>query len=300
MPKVPAKAQPAEERQSAAPSNDLDAMTNISAMTDMEYASLDGGTAPQRMIEIEKPSGEAAQWFECENDATWFTNSVGERISVERYCAIANVEGGRAAECSFDGRYQRCGADMTLRLAEFYVHGECRVGDSGNGEVVDGSDERIIYRAWKIRDDLYLLFEENNVGTMRMRDYIMVMFDGSAFCRLVQFESQPSDEQMKNVLLARTNAAALNNVAVMIDRDEADRRAADERYIVQLLEMAALGGEPVACRNLAYYYKRKGNAARSATWSKLAGTVARRRGRNVVGKLPLRPLNEWPPMFRAD
>ncbi len=298
VPKVPA--QPAEERQAAAPSNDLDAITNISAMTDMEYASLDGGKAPQRMVEIEKPSGEAAKWFECENDPTWFTNSVGERISVERYCAIANVEGGRAAECSFDGRYQRCGADMTLRLAEFYVHGECRVGDSGNGEVVDGSDERIIYHAWKIRDDLYLLFEENNVGTMRMRDYIMVMFDGSAFCRLVQFESQPSDEQMNNVLLARTNAAALNNVAVMIDRDEADRRAADERYVVQLLEMAALGGEPVACRNLAYYYKRKENAARSATWSKLAATVARRRGRNAVGKLPLRPLNEWPVMSNAD
>lgn len=296
---VPAKAQPAEERQSAAPAYDLDAITNISAMTDMEYASLDGGPAPLRMHEPREPSGEAAKWFECADDPTWFTNSVGERISVERYCAIANVEGGQAAERSFDGRYQRCGADMTLRLAEFYVGGECKVGDSGNGEVVDGSDERIVYHAWKIRDDLFLLFEENNAGTMRMREYIIVMFDDSVFARLVQFEGSPSDEQMKNVLLARTNAAALNNIAAMIDRDEADRRSTVESYVVQLLEMAALGGEPVACRNLAYYYKRKGNAARSTTWSKLAGTVARRKGRNAVGKLPLRPLIEWPLMFDA-
>ena len=299
VPDVRVEAQPAEEQQSATPSYDLDAMTNISAMTDMEYASLDGGTAPRRMIEIRKPSGEAAQWFECENDPTWFTNSVGERITVERYCAIANVEDDRAAQRSFDGHYQRCGPDMTLRLAEFYVGGECKVGNSGNGDVVYGSDERVVYRAWKVRDDLYLLFEENNAGTMRMRDYIMVMFDGVVLCRLVQFESSPSNEQMKNVLLARTNAAALNNVAVMINRDEADRRAADESYIVQLLEMAAFGGEPVACRNLAYYYKRKGNAARSGTWSKLAGTAARRKGQNTARKLPLRPLVEWPIMFDA-
>jgi len=299
VPEVPTSAQPAEERQSAPLLYDLDVVTNISAMTDMEYASLDGGTAPRRMKEIGKPSGEAAQWFECENDSTWFTNSVGERISVERYCAIVNVEDSQAAERSFDSHYQRCGADMTLRLAEFYVGGECRAGDSGNAEVVNGSDDRIVYRAWKIRDDLYLLFEENNAGTMRMRDYVMVMFDGSVLCRLVQFESSPSDEQMKNVSLARTNATALNNVAVMIDRDEADRHVADERYIVQLLEMAALGGEPVACRNLAYYYKRKGNTARSGRWARLAGTVARRKGQNAVGKLPLRPLIEWPLMLDA-
>ncbi len=279
--------------------SDAIAITNISAMTDMEYVSLDGGKAPRRMLEPREPSGEAAKWFECADDPTWFTNSVGERISVERYCAIVNVEAGQAAECSFDGRYQRCGADMTLRLAEYYVGEECRVGDSGNGEVVDGSDNRVVYHAWKVRDDLYLLFVEDNSGTMKMRDYIMVMFDGVVFARLVQFDYSPSEEQMKNVLRARTNAAALNNVAVMIDRDEAERRMADENYIVKLLEMAALGGEPVACRNLAYYYKRKENTARSATWSKLAGTVARRRGRNAVGKLPLRPLIEWPLMFDA-
>ena len=99
VPGVPAKAQPAEERQSAAPAYDLDAVTNISAMTDMEYASLDGGPAPLRMLEPCEPSGEAAKWFECADDPTWFTNSVGERISVERYCAIANVEDGQEAEC---------------------------------------------------------------------------------------------------------------------------------------------------------------------------------------------------------
>ena len=177
VPGVPAKAQPAEERQSAAPAYDLDAVTNISAMTDMEYASLDGGPAPLRMYEPREPSGEAAKWFECADDPTWFTNSVGERISVERYCAIANVEDGQEAECSFDGRYQRCGVDMTLRLAEFYVGKKCKVSDSGNGDVMDGSDERIVYRAWKVRDDLYLLFEVNNAGTMRMLDYIIVKVD---------------------------------------------------------------------------------------------------------------------------
>ena len=286
--------QPGEKRQSAMLMYDLDSITNISTMTDMEYASLDGGVAPQQMSAIGKRSGEAAKWFECANDPTWFTNAVGERISVERYCAILNVEGGQDAELSFDGQYQRCGADMTLRLAEFYVGGECRVGESGNGDIMDGSDERIVYRAWKVSDEVYLLFEENNAGKMKMRDYIMVMFDGTMLCRLVQFESKPSDEQMKNVLLARTNAAALNNVAVMIDRDEAERRVADDNYVVQLLRMAALGGEPMACRNLAYYYKRKGDVGKSGIWSGLIGVVAQRRGENDAGRLSLRPLIEWP------
>jgi len=274
--------------------HDLDSITNISTMTGMEYAPLDGGVAPQQMSAIGKPSGEAAKWFECADDPTWFTNAVGERISVERYCAILNVEGGQDAELSFDGQYQRCGADMTLRLAEFCVGGECKAGESDNGEVADGSDERIVYRAWKVGDEMYLLLEENNAGTMKMRDYIMVMFDGMELCRLVQFESKPSDEQMKNVLLARTNAAALNNVAAMIDRDEAERRVADENYIVQLLRMSALGGEPVACRNLAYYYKRKGDVGKSGIWSRLSGFVAQRRRQGAVGKLPLQPLIEWP------
>ena len=289
--------QPPEKRQSAVPTYDLDSITNISTMTDMEYASLDGEVAPQRMDEIGKPSDEAAKWFECADDPTWFTNAVGERISVERYCAILNVEGGQEAELSFDGRYQRCGADMTLRLAEYYVGGECKVDESGNGDVVDGTDERNVYRAWKVSDELYLLFEENNAGRMRTRDYIMVMFDGTVFCRLVQFESKPSDAHMKNVLRARKDAAALNNVAVMIDRDEAERRVADENYIVQLLKMSALGGEPTACRNLAYYYKRQGNMASSGAWSRLIGIVAQRRGASAAGRLSPRPLIEWPLMI---
>ena len=44
---------------------DAIAITNISAMTEMEYASLDGGPAPLRMYEPREPSGEAAKWFEC-------------------------------------------------------------------------------------------------------------------------------------------------------------------------------------------------------------------------------------------
>lgn len=281
------------------PAYDLDAITNISAMTDMEYASLDGGPAPLRMQEHHEPYGAAGKWFECADDPTWFTNAVGERISVERYCAILNVEDGESAERLFDGQYLRCDTNRTLRLAEFYAGEACKASDSEEGAVVDESDERVVYRAWKVCDELYLLFVEDNSGTMRMRDYVMVMFDGAVFCRLVQFDCPPSEAQMKNVLRARTDAAALNNIAAMIDRDEADRRSTEDTYVVQLLEMSALGGEPVACRNLAYYYKRKGNVARSGAWSKLAGTVARRRGRNAVGKLPPRPLVEWPLMLDA-
>ena len=273
-----------------------DVLTNISAMTGMEYASLDGGPAPLRMREPREPSGEAAKWFESA-DPTWFTNSVGDRISVERYCALLNVEGGEAAESVFDGKYQRCDAHTTLSLAKFYAGKECKALNSKNGDVVDGSDERIVYRAWKVRDELYLLFEENNAGTMKMRDYVMVMFDGAAFARLVAFDGPPSEEQMKNVSLARTNAAALNNVAAMIDRDEADRRSATESYIVQVLERSALGGEPMACRNLAYYYKRKGNATKSSNWARLAGVVARRREKGTKVDMPPRPLAKWPPMI---
>ena len=264
------------------------------AMTDMAYASLDGMPAPRRMRVPGEPSGEAAEWFECADDPTWFTNSVGERISVERYCAIVNVEDGQAAERSFDSLYRRCDEAMTRRLAEFYSGEACAAHDAGNGEVVACSDAWQVYRSWQICDGLYLLFVEDNSGRMQTRSYVAVMSDSVVLRCLVEFDCQPSDEQLKNAALARTNAAALNNIAVMIDRDEANRRAADAAYIVKLLEMAAAGGEPQAGRNLAFRDRRDGNAVRSGARAGLTGTVARRKGRKPGAGVPSRPLVEWP------
>ncbi len=66
------------------------------------------------------------------------------------------------------------------------------------------------------------------------------------------------------------------------------------KYIVKLLEMAALGGEPAACRNLAYYYGNKDKTKRSDVWAKLAGTLARRLSQRAKLRLERRPLSEWP------
>lgn len=48
-----------------------------------------------------------AEWHEA-GDGTWFTNSVGEKISVERYCAVVNCAEEREVKPLLDKYYSRC------------------------------------------------------------------------------------------------------------------------------------------------------------------------------------------------
>ena len=132
---------------------------------------------------------------------------------------------------------------------------------------------------------------------MKMRSYVYCLDNGKMARRLVVFDYEPNERQLESVFAARTNPSALNNVAAMIYNEEASRGVAADEYIVKLLEMAALGGEPAACRNLAYYYGKKKEARRSGVWAKLAGIVARRRSQRAKLGLDRRPLSEWPPIL---
>ena len=271
---------------------DINAVANISGMTGMEYVALGGGAAPKELVETKPENGEAAKWFECADDPAWFTNSFGAKISVERYCAIVNVEGGQVAAENFNEKYKRCNMEKTISLAERTFGAKCRGGDDGKA-VLDSGDE-IAYQAWKLGDELYLLLVEDDTGRMKMRSYVYCLDDGKTSRRLVVFDYEPGARQVESVVAARTNPSALNNVAAMIYNEEASRGVVADEYIVKLLEMAALGGEPAACRNLAYYYGKKKKTERSDVWAKLAGTLARRRSQRAKLRLERRPLSEWP------
>ena len=268
-----------------------DSVTNLSDMTGMEYVALDGGVPAKELRKANFDTGEAAKWFECADDPTWFTNAVGDKISVEQYSARVNVERGQAAATNFNTKYRRCDVKTTVSLAE-RDSGERCVGAEGKA-IVD-SYAQVAYQAWKLDDELYLLLDEDDSGRMRMRSYIFCLDDGMTSRRLVVFGYEPSERQVESVIVARINPSALNNVAAMIYNEEASRGVVADEYIVKLLEMAALGGESAACRNLAYYYAAKKKMARSAAWFELAGTVARRRNQHAKLRLERRPVCEWP------
>lgn len=271
----------------------INAVTNISDMTGMEYVALGGGAAPKELVEPKPENGEAAKWFECADDPQWFTNSVGDKISVVQYAAMLNVEGGDAAAVNFNAKYRRCDAATTVLLVGRAFGERCCRDDEGK-VIAEGFSGQVAYQAWKLGDELYLLLVEDDTGRMKMRSYVYCLDDGKTSRRLVVFDYEPGKRQIESVVAARTDPSALNNVAAMIYNEEASRGMVADEYIVKLLEMAALGGEPAACRNLAYYYGKRKESARSSVWSKLAATVARRRNRNAKLRLERRPVSEWP------
>ena len=267
------------------------AVSNVSSMTGMEYVALGGGAAPKTLAGPVADAGASAQWFECADDPQWFTNSVGDKISFGQYAAMVNVEGGEAAAVNFNAKYRRCDAATTILLVGRAFGEKCCCDDDGKIEEASG---QVAYQGWKLGDELYLLLVEDDTGSMKMRSYVFCLDDGKTARRLVVFDYEPSNRQIESVVAARINPSALNNVAAMIYNAEASRGVAADEYIVKLFEKAALGGEPAACRNLAYYYGKRKESARSSVWSKLAATVARRRNRNAKLRLERRPVSEWP------
>ena len=266
------------------------AITNVTGVSGMEYAALDGGIAPLCMAAPKQRPGKAAEWFSCGGDPSYYTNSAGARISAEEYYGICK-EDGWAAFKLFGDKYNRCRAEMSLRLAELDSGEKCRCHAGWKDPLVATRDGGGRFETRKIGDELYLVYDWCR--------YSFVLFDGVTFRRLVQFESEPSDEQMGNIVLARTNPSALNNLAVMIDKGEAVRDEVRDEYVERLLQIAASGNEPAACRNLARYYRRKGDSARSEVWTQTAETVSRRVAAGAKKKLERRPLSEWPLMRGA-
>lgn len=289
------------------------AAETFETMRRMAYAALDGGPAPDTLKSQDPPSQAEQEWFET-SDPTWFTNSVGDKISVEAYAAACNTGAARDAIELYDKTLGKCDTAMAVRLVEsvYKEHNpkrepewawieECRLEDSKGGILKGKPGNRHVYRAWKVNDEMYLLVVDYS-GRMSMRSYIYCMYDGTTAARLVQFEYPPYPKQTESALAARTDPAALNNIAAMLYNDEAEGRDfSREEYAESLLQMAACANEPVACLNLAFYYKesarrdkKPGLEAKSRKWLEYAKIAEERRAKHGKRAMARRPLLEWP------
>lgn len=273
-------------------------MTDISGMDKMEYVEYRAGEGvPDLRFHTSGDDAAGREgWFVDDSNPVWATNAAGERISIERYCAIGNVEAGFEAASNFDAVYARCEPDLAIRLAKYYDEtcGEWQLVDR-QGNVLSGDGDDNVYHVWKVDDGVAFLLHENNSGFMRLRSFVFLFYDDQRVRTLICFECPPTKAQIECATAARRNHAALANAAAMIYNDDAESRAASDEYVEWVLKTVA-PRVPAACRNLAFYYKQKGDAAASAVWAKLAGVVAERVKAGKFANEPRKPfaLEKWP------
>lgn len=272
----------------------------------MGYAALDGSgvwdsieTNPVRENDGEDCEKESLNWFVVEKDPTWFTNAVGERISVESYCAVVAAEEAEAAKAFSLKEFKVCDSKLDRRL-EILLAG---VVD----DAVEDNEKIVKYDTFSLGDDLYLMCETEGTGRMNMHSYEFVLYDGTTFRRLLPFEVMPKSERViASLRAARTNPAAMNNLAAMVFNEVADCHSVSWEYVYQLLKAAADAGEPMACRNLAVLYsswrthgfEKDGDRDNQRDiWLRRAAACAKAVNDGLKPRLEKRPLEEWPLVF---
>lgn len=218
----------------------------------MIYAALDGSGELPDIASAAEPAEYEMEWIECEGGNA-FTNSVGDRITLMEYCRLAYSIGAREADLWLTDNAKRCDtgceASTNSRIVYEYL--------STFSEPENYEDELERYSLWYLGEDLYVIKAEEASGQMGIHMYGFVMYDADNddFKVLLPFDSLPQDERiLASLRQARTNPAAINNIAAMAYDHVAWRHSISDKYIVSLLEIAAYAGEPTACRNLAIYF----------------------------------------------
>ena len=273
----------------------------------MGYAALDGSgvwekieTSPVRVDDGER---ESSNWVVVENDPTWFTNAVGERISVEGYCAIVAAEEAQDASLFALKKFKMCDSRLDRRLEMLFA-------GRGEDDVAEDDEKIVKYDTYSLGDDLYLMCESEGTGRMNMHSYEFVLYDGTTFRRLMPFESMPTSERIiASLREARTNPAAMNNLAAMVFNQVADHHSVSWEYVYRLLKTAADAGEPMACRNLAVLYSSSwaygfenedDRDGQRDIWLRRAAASAKAVNGGLKPRLEKRPLKEWPLVFGKD
>lgn len=222
------------------------------ASAEMIYAALDGSGELSGIAKTAELAECEREWMECENGNA-FTNSAGDRISLMEYCRLANSVGAHEADSWLTNNAKRCdtGCEVSTNSRIVYKY------LSTFSEPENFEEELERYSLWHLGEDLYVVKTEEASGQMGMHMYGFVMYDvdNDDFKVLLPFDYLPQDERIiASLRQARTNPAAINNIAAMAYNNVAWRQSISDEYIVSLLEIAANAGEPTACRNLAIYF----------------------------------------------
>ena len=266
---------------------------------DMQYAALDGSGEWKAVAGGCVSADGGPEWFACD-DGESFTNAVGEKISLMQFCRLVYSEGARAADSWLAAQATRCDtaceASFNSRIVE-----KC-IGPILEGETLE--EELAKYSLWSLGDDLYLVKTEEPGGAMGMHMYWFAMADVDAdvIKVLLVFDHLPESEwEIESLKQARTNPAALNNIAAMVFNHVAWHHSISTDYIEKLLLIAAAAGEPTACRNLAtlhsgdpYGYKR--DEEKMADWRARAAACARARKQGRRPKMAPLAIADWPKM----
>ena len=247
------------------------------------------------------------EWFEA-GDGTWFTNSVGEKISVERYCAVLYCTEEREVKPLLDKYYIRCQPSVIRKMYE--SDDERKDGSFWNthfasdkdGKTLEGREEsQNELTAWRIGGNFYLVHSADDSGRMRMRMYTFVLFDGRTRRTIAMFDYLPDPVTMNSILSVWTVPDAVNNVAAMYYNDMAWTHSVDKDYVVRLLTIAAQFGSVTACENLAKLGRDRGwSKARVERWLHFAEACRDTIKAGHAPKMELKGISDWPMSWIDD
>lgn len=166
-------------------------------------------------------------------------------------------------------------------------------------EVIKGKGP-LLYRVEKLNDTLYMLYSTLSDSPKDEKKFSFVITDGKTIRRVVEFSAMPSNRVIMRIMEATKDSVALNDLAAMIFNGDENCRTADKEYCEKLLQNAALDGEWMACRNLAFLYKLDREKDHSHYWADLAEKVFQR---SIPGEIrkPMKkiPVSAWPIMSEA-
>lgn len=241
------------------------------------------------------------EWHEA-GDGTWFTNSVGEKISVERYCAVVNCTEEREVKPLLDEYYSRCQPSAIRKMYEsdderkdgaFWKNHFTR---DKSGKILAGNDEsQDELTAWRIAGNVCLVHSADDSGRMKIRMYTFVLFDGESRRTIAEFDYLPDPDAMNAILSVWTVPDAVNNVAAMYYNDKAWTHSVDDDYVVRLLTIAAQFGSVTACENLAKLGRdRRWSKARIERWLYFAEACRDTIESGHAPKMELKSISDWP------
>ena len=260
-----------------------------------------------KLSKVEARQAVEAEWHEA-GDGTWFTNSVGEEISVEQYCAVGNCAEEREVKPLLDKYYNRCRPDVIQKLYESNderrdgLFWKNRFTCDKRGKVLKGSEDvQAEVTAWRIAGNLYLVLSADDSGRMKIRIYTFVLFDGKSRRTVAEFDYLPDPEVMNSILSVWTVPDAVNNVAAMYYNNTAWTHFADDDYVVRLLLVAARFGSVTACENLAKLgHDRRWSRGRVERWRRFAEACRNAIDAGWVPKMELNSILDWPRSRAGD
>lgn len=276
------------------------------AQSEMEFAKVPKCDA-WKLPKIDVRPAVDAEWHEA-GDGTWFTNSVGERISVERYCAEVNCTEEGEVKPLLDKYYSRCRPNAIRKMHEsdderkgglfWKNHFTC----DKSGKILAGSAESLNeLTAWRIAGNVCLVHSADDFGRMRIRLYTFVLFDGETRRTIAEFDCLPDPDAMNAILSVLTVPDAVNNIAAMYYNNEAWTHSVDDDYVVRLLTIAAQFGSVTACENLAKLGRdRRWSKARVERWLYFAEACRDTIEAGHAPKMELKSISDWPLSWISD